>query len=239
MRLEKVSITNFKSLKQSELVPTSFACLVGENNTGKSSALQAIVYGLNRPTTLPQSLFYDLSIPVKIELAFSDIVPRDLLRLKEEHRSKIEPLIFDGRLEIQVTYEQDERCGVTVSKRLPKDPKYFPENIAELLKGKQGKAVHDAVEEAFPEFVEDLPEQINITQAKEFLSKKIAVLPESNFEFKPGPLPSGIKPSIFLSTSRTYIYSCSKKSFGRFEGQLNRRHSAACLAFCWKTLRRI
>ncbi len=49
MRLERVSIDNFKGLKQATFEPTRFSCLVGENNAGKSTVLQAIVSALKRP----------------------------------------------------------------------------------------------------------------------------------------------------------------------------------------------
>ncbi|MDC7694238.1 AAA family ATPase [Asticcacaulis sp. DXS10W] len=196
MKLEKVSIANLKGLKQSELEPGAFACLVGENNAGKSTALQAIVYALNRPATLPLSMYYDKTWPVVIELTFSGIAARDLLRLKEEHRSRIQPLISDGRLEIQIVYKPDERCEVTISKRLPREEKYLPDVITDLLKGKQGKAIRNTLAESFPEFAEGLPDALNITQAKAFLDGKITQLPEDQFESKPVPLPSGISSSI-------------------------------------------
>ncbi|MGO7637584.1 ATP-dependent nuclease [Rhizobium leguminosarum] len=196
MKLERVSIKNLKGLKEAELKPSSFSCLVGENNAGKSTALQAIVYGLNRPATLPHSLYYDPALPVEIELALADVGPRDILRLKEEHRSRIEPLVVDGKLEIQVVYKPEDRCEITVSKRTPKDARYLPETIAELLKGKTGKAARDTVWGAFPEFQEGMPEQLNITEAKVYLAGKIDPLPADQFETKPAPLPSGISSSI-------------------------------------------
>jgi len=196
MKLERVSIKNLKGFKDAELKPSTFSCLVGENNAGKSTALQAIVYGLNRPSNLPPSLYYNSGVPVEIELGFADILPRDILRLKEEHRSRIETLVVEGKLELQIVYRPDEKCEVTISKRSPKVAKYSSEAITELLKGKTGKAVRDTVLATFPEFQDGLPEQLNITEAKAFLAGKIAQLPPDQFETKPAPLPSGIGPSI-------------------------------------------
>ena len=34
MRLERVSIANFKGLREVQFEPTRFSCLVGENNAG-------------------------------------------------------------------------------------------------------------------------------------------------------------------------------------------------------------
>ena len=44
MRLERVSIANFKGLREVQFEPTGFSCFVGESNAGKSTVLQAIVY---------------------------------------------------------------------------------------------------------------------------------------------------------------------------------------------------
>lgn len=43
MRLERITIANFKGLREVQFEPTRFSCLVGENNAGKSTVLQAIV----------------------------------------------------------------------------------------------------------------------------------------------------------------------------------------------------
>ncbi len=89
MQLAKIVIANFKGLRSAEFVPTRFACLVGENNAGKSTVLQSIVSALKRPTQLAPDLFYDQADAVTFRLEFSNIVEGDLLRLAEEHRIKI------------------------------------------------------------------------------------------------------------------------------------------------------
>lgn len=196
MKLERVTVKNLKGLKEAELAPRSFSCLVGENNAGKSTTLQAIVYGLNRPSTLSPTLHYDPTEPIEILLAFAEVGPRDLLRLTEEHRNKIEPLVDGGALSIRVRYPPGDKCEVTIAKQVPKDDRYASENISELLKGKSGAAVRAAVLNAFPEFEDGLPEVLNITQAKAHLQEMIAQLDADEFEMRWGPLPSGISSSI-------------------------------------------
>lgn len=46
MWLAAMSITNFEGLKGAHFEPTKFSRLVEENNAGKSSVLQAIVFAL-------------------------------------------------------------------------------------------------------------------------------------------------------------------------------------------------
>ena len=196
MKLEKISITNLKGIRKADFRPTSFGCLVGENNAGKSTILQAIVYSLNRPSQLPLSLFYDTTIPVEIILEFVDIKQRDLLRLAEEHRIKIEDLVRDGAFSLEIRWPATEKCEITTRRLLPKDERYKPDAIAAALKGKQGNAVRQALVEKYPEFEADAPAQLNITQAKEFLTEKLSHLGPAEFELVSTPLPSGIASSI-------------------------------------------
>ena len=196
MRLERVSITNFKGLREVQFEPTRFSCLVGENNSGKSTVLQAVVTGLNRPSQLPRSLFYDEAIPVVFTLRFVDVAENDLQRLAEEHRQKIEPLVVEGALTVVVRYKADEKVEVKVLHKVPIEERYRDEAIDELLKGKRGNAITAAVTDQFPEFAADLPADVNITAAKAYLRERIGGLPPDSFEFSEGPLPSGIASSI-------------------------------------------
>lgn len=90
MRLERVSITNFKGLREAQFEPMWFSYLVGENNAGKSTVLQSIVTALNRPTQLPRSLFYDETLPVVLTLRFVEVSEGDLRRLADEQLEKNE-----------------------------------------------------------------------------------------------------------------------------------------------------
>ena len=196
MRLESVSIDNFKGLKQATFEPTRFSCLVGENNAGKSTVLQAIVFALNRPTQLPRTVFYDETIPVVFKLRFTGVTENHLRRLAEEHRTKIEPLVVDSALTIVVRYPAEEKVEVKVLRRVPVEVRYQDDSIDELLKGKKGNAVRSTVTENYPEFAEHLPAELNITTAKGYLKSQIANLPANAFDFSEGPLPSGIASSI-------------------------------------------
>lgn len=196
MRLERVSIANFKGLRDVQFEPTRFSCLVGENNAGKSTVLQAIVTALNRPAQLPRSLFYDEALPVVFTLRFVEVSEDDLRRLADEHRQKIEPLVVEGAFTIVVRYKPEDKIEVKVLRKVPIEERYKDESIDELLKGKKGNAVIAAMTTQFPEFAADLPADLNITGAKAYLRERIGGLPPENFEFSEGPLPSGIASSI-------------------------------------------
>lgn len=196
MQLELVHVRNFKGLRDAEFRPATFSCLVGENNAGKSTVLQAIAFALNRPTQLPQSMYYDAESAVKISLTFSGISHRDTLRLSPEHRSKISELLVDGKLFIEVQWPSGDKCEVKTCRREPIEVRYRREAMDEVFKGKTGNAVRQTLLENYPEFADDVPQPLNITQAKSFLEDKIMELDEDQFELVMSPLPSGIPSSI-------------------------------------------
>lgn len=196
MRLQQISISNFKGLREAECEPRSFACLIGENNAGKSSVLQTIVYALNRPTELPRNVFYDDERPITLQCTFDNIDGADLSRLADEHRQKIAPLIYEGRFGLVVRYKCGEKVDLKVVKKTPLDERLREDQIGETLKGKRGNAIRIAFDEHYPEWAAALPPDVNLSQAKEFLADQIAQLPDDQFGFDEAPLPSGISASI-------------------------------------------
>lgn len=197
MKLQKITISNFKSLRGQEFELTSFGCLVGENNAGKSSVLQAIVFALNRPSQLPIGLFYDPEVPVEFVVQFTDVDERNLGRLAPEHRPKIAALVVDGTLTLIVRYKPSEKVEVTVRRLVPIDPRYQTEGISAALEGRRGAAIREALVQAYPEFAAALPEGLStVGPAKAFMAEQVAQLPREVFVLAEGPLPSGISTSI-------------------------------------------
>lgn len=196
MRLKKVIIKNFKGLKEASFNPTQFGCLVGENNSGKSTVLQAIVIGLNRPSQLSTDLFYDPVVAVEIGLQFDGVLDADLLRLTTEQADRIKPLVSNGELSILVRYRPGEKCEVTTQRLIPIEPRYQDDAISEALRGKSGAAVRQALVTNYPEFAANAPISISIKQAKSYLSEQIERLPVDQFHLVFVPLPTGINTSI-------------------------------------------
>lgn len=196
MRISKIDIANFKGLRSAEFKPGTFSCLVGENNAGKSTVLQALVTALNRPTQLQAALFYDQAEPILFRLELSDVGDGDLQRLAEEHRGKIADLVVNGTLVLILRYRLGEKLELQVERLVANEERYRDEHIKEVFKGKQGNAVREALVESYPEFADDAPNPLNITRAKEHLAGKIAALPADQFARADAPLPSGVSQSI-------------------------------------------
>ncbi len=196
MQIKRIKISNFKGLHDAEFVPTRFACLVGENNAGKSTVLQSIVYALNRPTQLPLDLFYDPIRPVEFRINLSDVTEPHLARLADEHRGKIAELVIDGSLDLTVRYHPGQKVEVMVGRFVPKEPRYRDEQISTAFVGKRGAAVRQVILDLYAEFADQCPADPNITVAKQYLSECIRRLPREQFAIEEAPLPSGIASSI-------------------------------------------
>ncbi|CAB3693459.1 hypothetical protein LMG24238_03237 [Paraburkholderia sediminicola] len=196
MQLDEVKITNFKGLQNVSFRPTAFACLVGENNAGKSSVLQAIVYALNRPAQLPENLFYDPATPVEFTLRFVDVTVRDLARLAPEHRDRIVPIVINGVLTLIVRYVLGQKVDVRVIRLFPRDVRYRSEAIDVAFAGSRGAAVLEILQQQYPEFADEADAIRTIAAAKAHVANQVSRLPIESFVEEDGPLPSGIATSI-------------------------------------------
>ncbi|MET3371232.1 energy-coupling factor transporter ATP-binding protein EcfA2 [Variovorax boronicumulans] len=197
MQLQRLRVKNFKGLRDQAFEPSGFSCLVGENNAGKSSVLQAVVTALKKPAQLAASQFYDTTQPVEFEFTLVGVDDGHLARVATENREKIAALVVDGALTICLRYALGEKAVLTVMRLVPTDPRYQDDNVAAVFDGKKGAAVADALQEVFPEFAHALQEQPKTaTAAKAFLKAQIAQLPAAQQELAERPLPSGIPASI-------------------------------------------
>ena len=196
MKIKKITVSNFKGLLHAEFTPTQFACLVGENNAGKSTVLQSIVYALNRPTQLPPDLFYRADTAIEFRLEFTEVTEPHLARLAEEHKAKITDLIVDQGLTLIVRYHPGQKADIRVEKLIPNEPRYRNDHVTQTFSGKRGAAVRQALVETYPEFADDVPTDLNVTSAKQLVSQRIRQLPNDQFSFEEAPLPSGMSSSI-------------------------------------------
>ena len=138
MRLARFAIKNFKGIKEVEIrMPASdqtrpgsgdFLSIVGQNNAGKSSVLQAINLALSGDRALAEDQFYyhDHTKPVEVVLEFDSISESEKkLRAVNSH-------IFDGKYLVKKVWEKP---GIK-AKRLVQEPTYEYEPAPEPAKSK-------------------------------------------------------------------------------------------------------
>ncbi len=128
-----------------------FGCLIGENNAGKSSTLQALSL-LRSGATLSRANFFDDSDEIRIALTLTNITDSDLARLAEEHRTKIVAILRNDSITLGRIYGSDGKSKLKYIAMMPKEERFSSANLDALVKGKKaGKAFAAEVIAVFPE----------------------------------------------------------------------------------------
>ncbi|MFW2513521.1 ATP-dependent nuclease [Demequina sp. SO4-13] len=201
MRLDKLTVENFKSLRAVDLPLSKFGCVVGENNAGKSALLHAVqVFFQTGPRRqVSRHDFYDLSEPIRIALAISNIDEQDLARIENEgHRTRLEQAVKDGTLTLVRVFEpgSTKKEQLKVVQRQPRDTRLSVSALADVGKGLRGadkrKALVEAVDGLDP-FLGEKPTNDEVGRALEQL---LATLGPDEFENQDVALGSGIDNSI-------------------------------------------
>jgi predicted ATP-dependent endonuclease of OLD family len=107
MKIKRVLVENFRSIKSLELFPSNICALVGENNAGKTNILAALDFllGETYPSRrgLEKSDYYnqDTNCPIHIEVEFED---------NSDNIDKVWCAIpWDGQGEVMVTYQPNSK----------------------------------------------------------------------------------------------------------------------------------
>lgn len=145
-RITHLFIKNFRACKEVSLPLESYTPLVGQNNSGKSTILEAIKWVL-KPNALPTAEFTDSSHPVIVAACISGITKELLARVPEQkHRTAIEPFCANGELWIRCVssgttakdikrevYNHEEYDGKDVPKTWRDYPTGLPQAVSALL----------------------------------------------------------------------------------------------------------
>ncbi len=197
MRLSELTITNYKALRDVTIPLSRFGCLIGENNSGKSSFLQALTLFFSG-TKLDASYFFDESKPIRISVTFKDIDDADLVRLAEKHRTKVVEIVNNGCLTlIRYFSGPNSKSTLLYNTLMPIEERFSKNSIDMLVKGqRRGQTFVDRVVETFPE----LDGIIDISMHQGDVRDRIKDLADSLSEEQKEPvdtdLPTGIDTSI-------------------------------------------
>jgi len=205
MKLTRLAVTNYRGLRDVEIPLSRFVCITGENNSGKSSVLQAFSLFLSG-STLQASNFFDSAKEITIAVTLSDISDEDLSLLVEEHRDRIAPLLTDRSLILVRRYSTDGKSQLGYIGLVPKEPRFGMEFIGTLVSGKRGAALRDAVVAQFPELEGQITATTTQTSAKERVQQLADSLPPEAKESRFLPLPTGVDKSVIpMLPERIYI----------------------------------
>lgn len=196
MRMTSVTITNYRALRNVTIPLSHFGCLIGENNAGKSSILQALSLFFSG-SKLSSMNFFDASQPIRIEIVFEDVGEADLARLVDDHRVRVSGIINDGRLALVRLYDTEGKSVLKYRTLMPAEERFSPNNITSLLKGgRAGRPFAAKVAEVFPELDGVVDAGMNQDAMREKIQEVADAMPDDQKEAVDLPLPTGIDKSI-------------------------------------------
>ena len=99
MKITHIAVENYKSIKKADLPISDFVCIVGENNSGKSTLIQAFLLFI-KGTKLSSSDFHDKDEDILITAKISGITDEILEKLDPKHRIEIFPYISSGEISL-------------------------------------------------------------------------------------------------------------------------------------------
>lgn len=197
MKLTNVAVANYKGLREADCRLSDFVCVVGENNAGKSTLLQAILLFING-TRLSRDAFYDPEQDILIIVHLSGVTDEVLNKLDDDHRQKLMPYVVDENITLVRRYSTDGTSKLRVLTDVPKDAKFRTDHLNAVLAGKKGKEIVDLLKAFYPETGDDATISAISTQkaAKELVAEHVANLAPEELERDDIPLPTGIDNSI-------------------------------------------
>ncbi len=174
--ISHVAINNFRACRNVSLPLESFTPLVGQNNTGKSTILEAINWVL-KPKAIATNEFADPDKPVIVSACIKGITSELLNRISEKkHRTAIEPFCVDGKLWVraianvpgkkpdQEVWDIDSYSG----NRIPDAWRAYPTGLPQAVSVLLPEALHI---EAMDDIAEDLGKAKAGSTIKELLDE--------------------------------------------------------------------
>ncbi len=196
MKLTQLSITNYRALRDVTIPMSRFGCLIGENNSGKSTFLQALSLFFSG-SKLASSYFFDETKSIRIAVTFEGITESDLARLAEEHRTKVAGILKNGTLTVVRAYGTDGKSSLLYNTLIPNDARFSSDSITDLMKRQRaGQAFVNKVVEAFPELEGVVDTTMNQDAMKQKIHQFADSLPDDQKTASDQALPTGIDKSI-------------------------------------------
>ncbi len=197
MRVNGIKVQNYRGLQDIGIPLSSFACLIGRNNAGKSSFLQCISL-LRSGTKLREIDFYDPGEDIRIELDIDSIGEADLARIAdEEHRRRLSALVEDGRIRLVRKYAaEDGKTGLFVVRDVPKDPRFGKAHLQEIMRGKRAGELRSVVVEEVPELADALEQSPTQAKVQDALADFVRQLDARELIESDETLPTGLDRSI-------------------------------------------
>jgi putative ATP-dependent endonuclease of OLD family len=195
MQLRSIRIRNFRSLKDVCFPIGAFSCVIGENNVGKSSLLQALLR-FRDGRKLTSTDYYNESDSVTVEAELAEITPEDLSLLAEEHRTKIADIITSGSLKLLRKFKPNGSGNLRFMRRVARDERLRPDNVDAFLRGKKGAALGEEARSQYPEIAAAIPSSTTQAAIKGLVEDYCRALREDDLTEIDCELTTGIDNSV-------------------------------------------
>ncbi|MBV7431952.1 AAA family ATPase [Dermabacteraceae bacterium TAE3-ERU5] len=196
MHISEVKIENFRAHSSTFIPLTQLGCLIGENNSGKSSILHAIQFALEE-RSLHEEDFRDPLLQVKVTLKIEGITSQDLQRItNESHRTSVANIINDGTLTIFRRQAPKGKAESGYLKIGPKNPNWDLQKLSNAMKGKKGNECLDEAAKLIPEIRNKVTTFTTQKQIKEAFEELVEELPPTELAEVGASYPTGIANAI-------------------------------------------
>lgn len=197
MRLTSVTVKNFRGLVSVSIPLSSFVCIIGENNAGKSSLMLALLKFVEGGK-LDSSYFFDPSKDVTISVRLEEISDDDLAQIANlEHRSRFAGTLRDRSVTLVRRFSVDATSRLRRIALVPNDPRFDESAIDSLLSGKRpGAQFAKELEDAFAELKGAVDSKTNQGAARQLIDDLGQEIPQDAKHEQELDLPSGIDNSV-------------------------------------------
>ncbi|WOH20513.1 AAA family ATPase [Paenarthrobacter sp. GOM3] len=201
MKLDCLTIQNFRALKSISIPLSTFGCIIGENNAGKSSVLHALVFALTgqTPRKLNERDFHDPSLPIRVELKLTDITTADFAQIgAANHRAAMESDVINGELTlVRIVAPGSTKQVLQLSKACPANENLLPEVLKPKMTGKKDTELYETVIGLIPELADRLdPKKLTQKQVAEACDSVVANIPRCDLVMRDCPLGTGIEAAV-------------------------------------------
>lgn len=197
MQLTDMTIKNFKALREINVPLSRLVCVIGENNAGKSSLMQALLRFIEGGK-LDSSFYFDPGQEIAIKVKIEGITADNLsLITSPEHRSRFAGILRNHAVTLVRRYTLDGTSKLRWISRVPTEQRFDPAVIDKLLEGKRPSAQFaQELTLLFPEIAGKADAKTNQGQARELIREIADGIPDDKKRDEESDLPSGIDNSI-------------------------------------------
>lgn len=98
MKISKITVENYRSIKKAEIEPNKFSIFIGQNNHGKTNFFEAIEWFYNAKSSDEEEYCQkDNANKIKVEITFDEVVNTDIDKLSTEaNKTKIKIMLGDA-----------------------------------------------------------------------------------------------------------------------------------------------